>query len=434
MVGMIDRWRRSPASADAASGSARSYESAAAELVPGDTGGDSLGSLEVGNAVAEAVRDDLRPAESDASTAATAADGRIRSSPGSWASNDAVGERNAATLPPPAVPAGIGTASRPQETAAALQNGAAAVPAVPVTPSENGEASATASRAFSTDTDGAEGPCSGLDVDLLGERPLMIQADAPLVDGLRALLVHHLKRSVGASIVNLSASQAELLEHHLARLASYAQKIVHTLAFATRFLSKHHFEGDHGELESPRTDGGGRGGSGGYSPGDAVVGGAAPPRPPPEPRPPRKALKLNDDEILSLYRSAQHEASIEADWRGIQGPTPSRSGASEDGGTSRSAVSLAAPASDLTPTEHLKDGDQEYLRMLSRALQQPGRSPRAFTAEILDPSKDVVCCRPRVDTMLNGVMGRANFVRPNGGSLASVAAGGGTLDPSSHRA
>jgi len=234
-----------------------------------------------------------------------------------------------------------------------------------------------------------------------GEPPLIIQSDASLVDGLRALLVHHLKRSVGANTINLSASQAELLEHHLARLASYAQKIVHTLAFATRFLSKQHFEGDRGELESPHTDGS-RGPN--AAPSHAASAGASHVQQSPAEvaRPPRKSLKLNDDEILSLYRSAQMEAAIEADWRGIQGPTGRISGG-EGGGTNRSAASTSIIASD--GHSEPKDADQEYLRILSNALQQPGRSPRAFTAEIMDPTKDSICCRPGVPTVLNGVMG-----------------------------
>lgn len=259
------------------------------------------------------------------------------------------------------------------------------------------------------------------------ERPLVIPADASLVDGLRALLVHHLKRSVGASIISLSTSQAELLEHHLARLASYAQKIVHTLAFATRFLSKHHFEGDSGELESPHIEGGtvanacASGASARLH--EAAVQGRA------EQHPQRKALKLNDSEILSLYRSAQIEASIEADWRGIQGPTPIRGGGSEGGGTNRSASSFVAPGSDSRPPPERtsvapkKENDQEYLRMLSRALQQPGRSPRAFTAEILDPSlsKDTICCQPRVGTMLSGVLSKSTSIRRPDDSSAGIA-------------
>merc|ERR1711976_1032727 len=81
-------------------------------------------------------------------------------------------------------------------------------------------------------------------------------------------------------------------------------------------------------------------------------------------------------------------------------------GSDGDSGTNRS-VSSAPPASDSRPQPDRGGGgpkdeqDQEYLRMLSRALQQPGRSPRAFTAEILDPSaaSEAVCCKPRVGTM-----------------------------------
>mmetsp|Transcript_113436 Transcript_113436/g.315885 ORF Transcript_113436/g.315885 Transcript_113436/m.315885 type:complete len:425 (+) Transcript_113436:278-1552(+) len=277
--------------------------------------------------------------------------------------------------------------------------------------------------------------------------PLVIQADAPLVDGLRALLVHHLKQSIGSSVVNLSVSQAELLEHHLARLASYAQKIVHTLAFATRFLAKQRFESDAaGELGSTvhDEDGGAGGAAGARSLGSAGTGAfpaaadggpvsqrqctAQPPsatgavvyrripvqQPVPEPRPTRKPLKLSDDEILDLYRSAQAEAAIEADWRGIQGPTPSRGGDGSDGGvTSRSSCSQkgASPAPEPAPTE-ARGKDQEYLRIFSRALQQPGRSPRAVAAELVDPStkRELVCCEPRVEVLLDGTLNRTGVV------------------------
>mmetsp|Transcript_111609 Transcript_111609/g.279479 ORF Transcript_111609/g.279479 Transcript_111609/m.279479 type:complete len:496 (+) Transcript_111609:97-1584(+) len=265
---------------------------------------------------------------------------------------------------------------------------------------------------------------------LLSDAPLVIQADASLVDGLRALLVHHLKRSVGSNVVNLSASQVELLEHHLARLASYATKIVHTLAFATRFLSKQRIEGEGGEPadspesvgvggpsgEAPRTVGGSAAAAGGASSGGSA---SRPPLPAVvEPKPARKALKLNDCEILSLYKSAQAEAAIEADWRGIPGPGLSRANSTC---TSRSPASIGTPAGDVASTP--KDAaDQEYLRMLSRAMQQPGRSPRAFTAEILDPAKDAMCCAPRVGT---------EFTTKASSSMR--APGSGPPDPGSHR-
>lgn len=256
----------------------------------------------------------------------------------------------------------------------------------------------------------------------VAQSPLVIPADASLVDGLRALLVHHLKRSVGSNIVSLSASQAELLEHHLARLASYAQKIVHTLAFATRFLSKSHFEGDTGEPETPHPDEGVR-------PNGASMAAERPPSA--DQRQPRKALKLNDDEILSLYRSAQMEAAIEADWRGIHaGPTPSRV-ASDGGFTSRSNdQSLGAPEAGPYAKD---DGDQEYLRMLSRALQQPGRSPRAMTAELLDASKGALCCQPRIGAGLDDGAAAIAHCAIGQGSGRALRPPGGPPDPGSHR-
>jgi len=212
--------------------------------------------------------------------------------------------------------------------------------------------------------------------------------------------VHHLKRSVGANVVSLSASQAELLEHHLGRLASYAQKIVHTLAFATRFLSKQN-EGGDGYPSDPHgfAAGGGPAHNPQYRPDDAhgPRGATAMQPAPQEPKVPRKSLKLSDDEILNIYRNAQTEAAIEADWRGIEGPANVRQGFIESNGTNRSG---ASPSPAVTSGEHGGSGDREYLKMLSRALQEPGRSPRALTAEILDPTKGAVCCRPLPPTML----------------------------------
>lgn len=247
----------------------------------------------------------------------------------------------------------------------------------------NGPVSPTAPR---DDESGNNAPVQNGSDDPEAPQPLIIQAEASLMDGLRALLVHHLKRSVGTSVVSLSASQAELLEHHLSRLASYAQKIVHTLAFATRFLSKQNTaETNDDYAANAQYYGGGPPHNPQYRPGEGGHGGPTQQQPP-EPRAPKKSLKLSDDEILGIYRSAQVEAAIEADWRGIPG-------------TSRSSASAPSPAG---PRES-PGGDREYLQMLSRALQEPGRSPRQLTAEILDPSKGVVCCQPRAfGTPLHG--------------------------------
>lgn len=254
------------------------------------------------------------------------------------------------------------------------------------------------------------GPATGNQHRFHGETQqpdLVIQADATLVDGLRDLIVHHLKKSEGTGTVNFSDTQTELLEHHVVRLASYAQKIIHTLAFATRCFVKPQFDGDHGEFEGSQIE------DTSVNACKEDVSGAAPratpQKPPRGPRPTRKPLKLNDDEILNLYRNAQMEAAIEADWRGIQGPTPSRDLISDDGTNKSSASAIGLTASESVPD--LKNADKEYVRIFSRALQQPGRSPRSFTAEIMDPSREAVCCQPRVGTVLNEVIGRTAILR-----------------------
>jgi len=136
----------------------------------------------------------------------------------------------------------------------------------------------------------------------------------------------------------------------------------------------------------------------GLTPKGAVWGAAwaAPPVQPPPVQlarsPPKKVLKLTDDEILSLYESAQAEAAMESDWRGIQGPTPSREFSSDDGGGNAWSATYV---SNVQADDN--DCNQECLRILSRAMQEPGRSPRSFTAQILDPSNDTVCCQPHVE-------------------------------------
>eukprot|EP00747_Dinoflagellata_sp_TGD_P166163 gnl/TRDRNA2_/TRDRNA2_188515_c0_seq1.p1 gnl/TRDRNA2_/TRDRNA2_188515_c0~~gnl/TRDRNA2_/TRDRNA2_188515_c0_seq1.p1 ORF type:complete len:396 (+),score=70.68 gnl/TRDRNA2_/TRDRNA2_188515_c0_seq1:169-1356(+) len=249
--------------------------------------------------------------------------------------------------------------------------------------------------------------------------PLVIQADASLVEGLRTVLVHHLRRSVGTNIVNLSPSQAELLEHHLSRLASYAQKIVHTLAFATRFLSKQQLEeqqegnsssarglqgagaagkvygtGGYGGAGSSTLHGGGAGG------GDAsagVAGSGSARDTAAAARQPRKPLKLSDDEIISLYQCAQREAEIEADWRGIQGPA----GPVDCGGSVSGSSSVGRSGSHHDPSGgawESKDSAREYLHMLTRVLQESDTVPDAITTEIVaQPAKGIAsCCRSNV--------------------------------------
>eukprot|EP00927_Polykrikos_kofoidii_P005815 TRINITY_DN12315_c0_g1_i1.p1 TRINITY_DN12315_c0_g1~~TRINITY_DN12315_c0_g1_i1.p1 ORF type:complete len:403 (+),score=79.40 TRINITY_DN12315_c0_g1_i1:211-1419(+) len=299
--------------------------------------------------------------------------------------------------------------------------------------------SASPARSLSL-TQSLEGSAASVDGDRsVDDQPLVIQADAALVDGLRALLVHHLKRSVGANVVNLSTSQAELLEHHLARLSSYAQKIVHTLAFATRFLSKQQFEDRNemdGQLQGGGAGGGGCGGGHIGPPGSealaAVAVAAAAAGVPglpvaqtasnggvtfqdsgseaatPAPKPPKKSLKLNDDEILTLYRSAQVEAAIEADWRGITGPVaPGRGADAADRGyTGRTDGSGAAASHSGRNNHEASQTRAEYLRILSRAMQEPRG------VEMVAAQKKSVCCGrdggpgAAVPAVLDNVMGQ----------------------------
>eukprot|EP00440_Ansanella_granifera_P019227 gb/GFBE01020888.1/.p1 GENE.gb/GFBE01020888.1/~~gb/GFBE01020888.1/.p1 ORF type:complete len:223 (+),score=39.27 gb/GFBE01020888.1/:1-669(+) len=127
---------------------------------------------------------------------------------------------------------------------------------------------------------------------------------------------------------------------------------------------------------------------------------------PPTRRAPKKVLKLTDDEILDLYRFAQAEAAHEADWRGII--QDARSGAS----TARSQE--GAPASSGYAEDSQGQG-AEYLRLLSRAMQEPGPSPMANAvvprvvqaADEASAASGIACCQPRISAVVQRVMAHA---------------------------
>lgn len=201
---------------------------------------------------------------------------------------------------------------------------------------------------------------------------ILIPAGASLLDGLRLLLVHHLRASAGTENINLTAGQAELLEHHLSRLSSYAQKIVHTLAFATRFLSSK-------EAEDAQNGSGGREADVPAASGIRDSGSVAESQEQERRETKRSSLRLKDRELLEIYREAQQEASREADWRGLATPrTTARSNGSvySDSSASKSGV---------TP------GDAQLLRVISEAMQQPGRTPEIVAAEIVQSSSEASC-------------------------------------------
>mmetsp|Transcript_19676 Transcript_19676/g.40837 ORF Transcript_19676/g.40837 Transcript_19676/m.40837 type:complete len:340 (+) Transcript_19676:49-1068(+) len=226
----------------------------------------------------------------------------------------------------------------------------------------------------------------------LGSADIVVPGGSSLLDGLRLLLVHHLKGSAGTDQISLTTGQAELLEHHLSRLASYAQKIVHTLAFATRFLSSQPVAEEQSPAagsvplagdESATDQGGGR---------KETV--------PVEPRK-RTTLRLKDRELLQIYRSAQIEASKEADWRGFGVASPSRSEGSD-----------FSDVSALYQGATTQGSDAELLKALSRAMREPGRSPEALAAEIVDSSRGFGCCQTQKGIAAREARGaRSSMVR-----------------------
>lgn len=98
---------------------------------------------------------------------------------------------------------------------------------------------------------GHEGPGSPSVSTDVGDE-LRIPAQASMIDGLRLLLLHHLRDP-------LSPAQMELLERHLGQLASYAEKLVQLLQ----------------RMRAPAPTG--------------------------------ARLKLKDEDLLEIYRSAQDE-------------------------------------------------------------------------------------------------------------------------------
>lgn len=288
------------------------------------------------------------------------------------------------------------TASREHEPTAAVE---AAVDAVVTNglwqPGAVEMSSAEASALWSAPLDATDGD-SDEDVEAL--KPVVIRADAPLIEGLRTLLVHHLKRSLASEAISLTTSQAELLEHHLSRLVSYAQKIVHTLAFATRFLAPD----DKAESE-PRGEA------------SEIQDSARSPQPntarsqTSQQSQAKKALRLNDDEILSLYRCAQTEAQKEADWRGLgELPTSRTTSAGSDNQLNDSTVRSADKAAGDSVSERRLAANREYIHMLSKAMQSRGP---AVASELVDAAPRGLCCGPQRPVTLTVSADRSNRAR-----------------------
>lgn len=172
----------------------------------------------------------------------------------------------------------------------------------------------------------------------------IVTEDSSMLDGLRCMLAYHLRC---ADVVSLTEAQAELLEHHLMRLAAYSQKIVHTMAFAQRVFGAK-------DEDSNGQDGQEAGSVDSQKATEETSMETARKKP--------KKLRLDDDELLRIFSLAQHEAELEADWRGINFPA------------SRDRV----PPLVLTPTPGVHCGAAPAVTLQSTPSQQvpSGRSQK----------------------------------------------------------
>lgn len=241
-------------------------------------------------------------------------------------------------------------------------------------PVDHARAASAASDASVADS--AAGSAPAPDPTEPGVHHLTIGDDATILEGLRGLLAHHLRRS---NVVCLSESQAELLEHHLTRLSSYSQKIVHTIAFAQRVFSK-------GVAEEP-------------SQAEHSQQQEAPEEPPNK----RKPLKLSDNEILKMYNLAQQEAELEADWRGIHYMGQQHADFTSAGGSSkpssrgidsgrrqerREAIELLGQAFAVRDSRNAPLAGDLAERLV------PVRKPRPCDDMLAGTDPGYICCEP----------------------------------------
>ncbi|CAJ1379662.1 unnamed protein product [Effrenium voratum] len=134
----------------------------------------------------------------------------------------------------------------------------------------------------------------------LGSAPgsgLRIPAGCSLAEGMRMLLLHHLRRLAGVG--DEPSGQQRELERHLAQLASYSEKLLACLRAVSTAPSAPPEPAASPAASSARSAASGPGASAG------AAGRAARP------------VRLRDSELLEIYRCAQQEASREADWRGV---------------------------------------------------------------------------------------------------------------------
>lgn len=174
------------------------------------------------------------------------------------------------------------------------------------------------------------------------EKEVVIPVDASLLEGLKVILEHHLRRT---GVETLTQPEADLLAHHLGRLASYGQKIVHTLAYSQQVVTQT-IEGLAAAAQQPPAP----------RPGDssAQAGAEAAAEEAVQKDAPTKKLRLSDREIMAIFKGAQREAEREADWRNIEPPNARNSlgdlvaGAGTDGSSLSDAAARTAARADET--------------------------------------------------------------------------------------
>jgi len=227
----------------------------------------------------------------------------------------------------------------------------------------------------------------------VGKKASGAKDDDPLIDDLRALLIDHLRRSVAIPVSppDQLLLHKQLLDEHANKLAVVANEAVQAIAAAIEESNANVNEGgedtnSRGEDATSWTSTVDSQSQDAISAGLEAVKRMRRARQPPPQASSRKALHLSDEEIMALYRVAQEEAEIEADWRGLQSPVTTRSSLLHPGRASK--ASDAGPQ-DVNISSGLEGGDDTVcLRMVSRALQesqaQVRRGSIVTPSEILD--------------------------------------------------
>jgi len=225
-----------------------------------------------------------------------------------------------------------------------------------------------------------------------------VHAGTSTENEIRTLLVGLLarSRSVGWShgpLEMLTQAQDEVLQRHLSTLTLYVEKIVLALTFAERlpFPSRQ-------TAYAPAFPSDGRtcpkdkalsntmwsnGASGRILDVDANSS-------------PTWVMELSDDEILRLYRSAQDEAQMEADWRGITGPLAPEGRDDESIAGWSASTPVLGPSVSARTTLSAQSGERDYLRLISSALQDAHHRDVIVASELAaGPPTGTVCCYRR---------------------------------------